>query len=86
MIRREVPVDLDLQIINKIMKLNKQQKDTLIKKLEYTFKKSERGKELLEKLMNENLINGDLNLLINKLEYRFKTSDSGKKFIEELTK
>ena len=67
--------------------MTKEQKILLAKKLEYTFKHSDLGKELVIKL-NENkpITPSEKELLLRKLEYRFKNSENGKSFITELTK
>lgn len=57
------------------MKLEKEEYELLLKKLEFRFKSS--GGELVEKLKsNEELSDADITLLLKKLEYRFKTSDN----------
>ena len=67
--------------------MTKKQKILLAKKLEYSFKHTDIGKELVIKLNENKLITPlELTTLIRKLEYRFKNSEGGKSFITELTK
>ena len=55
--------------------------EKMLKKLEYTFKKS--GSYLVDKIANkEDLTDGDLKLLIRKLEYRFRKS--GDELVQKL--
>jgi len=56
------------------MKLQSDEYELLLKKLEYSFKKS--GNELVNKIKNnENLSEDDIKLLLKKLEYTFRKSN-----------
>ena len=61
--------------LNENLNLSSEDYSTILKKLEYTFKKS--SNPLVTKIVNkEDLTDDDLNLLLKKFEYTYRKSNS----------
>lgn len=64
------------------MKLTQEQIKTLTSKLEYRFKNSDNGKQLIANI--NSATKDQITSMVKHLEYRFKNSDKGKEFIKSI--